>query len=85
MTDIPAPAELSEQEARDQQFVDLIAAARDAVAGRPELESALNRLERVQDSDLVHHPEAFEHIHQTLRTVLANAGDEPDTLPTDDA
>ena len=58
--------------------VELLARAREAAAGHPGLEDALQRLEALDDVDLDEHPAEFDAIHRALRAALSDAGQVPD-------
>lgn len=42
--------------------------------GHPEIDEALERLERLDELQITDHPEQFDAIHGVLRASLANAG-----------
>ena len=58
--------------------IELLARAREAAAGHPGLEDALQRLEALDDVDLDEHPAEFDAIHRALRAALSDAGQVPD-------
>lgn len=46
--------------------------------GHPEIDEALERLDRLDDREITSHPEEFDAIHRVLRESLANAGRDGD-------
>jgi hypothetical protein len=46
--------------------------------GHPDIDGALERLDRLGDLEITSHPEEFDAIHRVLRESLANAGRDGD-------
>lgn len=53
---------------------DLVARAREACSGHPELLEQLAHLDRLDEVELSRRPEVLDAAHRTLREVLAGAG-----------
>ncbi|MFI5427847.1 hypothetical protein [Aeromicrobium sp. UC242_57] len=52
------------------------------LTGHPQMDEALDRLQRLGELDIAAHPEEYDAIHGVLRESLANAGrDEVDVEP----
>ncbi|MGI9084789.1 MAG: hypothetical protein ACR2FE_05795 [Aeromicrobium sp.] len=67
---------MSEEDVEPTAEVDpgVLAEAREMAAGHPGLESALQRLDALDDVDLDQHPGEFDAIHRALREALTDAG-----------
>jgi hypothetical protein len=70
-------SEFPEDEIHDEQNEDVAPEPVEAT-GHPDIDGALERLDRLDDLEITSHPEEFDGIHRVLRESLANAGRDGD-------
>jgi hypothetical protein len=70
-------SEFPEDEIHDESIDDVVREPVEAT-GHPDIDGALERLDRLDGLEITSHPEEFDGIHRVLRESLANAGRDGD-------